>query len=84
MLMKKHVSPSPAGRDKIIKWMPTRGRLKHFGITGDKQEHFELTCYETIDILQAQRLVNNPFAYAYISNVFEKDFPPWDPEETLP
>ncbi|GFU16333.1 hypothetical protein TNCV_4231791 [Trichonephila clavipes] len=39
--------------------------VKQFGITGDKQEHFEYPCYETIDILQAPRLVNDPFAYAY-------------------
>ncbi|GFY38805.1 uncharacterized protein TNIN_315831 [Trichonephila inaurata madagascariensis] len=28
-------------------------------------QEFELMCYESIDILQAPRLVNNPFAYAY-------------------
>ncbi|GFY37948.1 uncharacterized protein TNIN_310651 [Trichonephila inaurata madagascariensis] len=33
-------------------------------------QQFELICYESIDILQAPRLVNNPFAYAYTNNPF--------------
>ncbi|GFR10440.1 hypothetical protein TNCT_492111 [Trichonephila clavata] len=40
----------------------------------DKTEMVE---YEPIDILQAPRLENNPFAYAYINNPFcGNDFPP--------
>ncbi|GFX14832.1 uncharacterized protein TNCV_1485741 [Trichonephila clavipes] len=38
-------------------------------------QQFELICYESIDILQAPQLVNNPFAYAYTNNPFcGKDF----------
>ncbi|GFQ88333.1 uncharacterized protein TNCT_315831 [Trichonephila clavata] len=40
-------------------------------------QQFEIMCYESIDILQAPRLANNPFAYAYVNNPFcGKDFPP--------
>ncbi|GFS65173.1 uncharacterized protein TNIN_353231 [Trichonephila inaurata madagascariensis] len=47
-------------------------------------QQFELICYESIDILQAPRLVNNPFAYAYTNNPFcGKDFRPMKPDETL-
>ncbi|GFV70532.1 uncharacterized protein TNCV_4957811 [Trichonephila clavipes] len=45
-------------------------------------QQFEIVCYESFDILQAPRLVNNPFAYAYTNNPFcGKDFPPLDPEK---
>ncbi|GFR20316.1 uncharacterized protein TNCT_601571 [Trichonephila clavata] len=48
-------------------------------------QQFEIICYESIDILQAPRLVNNPFAYAYKNNPFcGKDFSPLDPKETFP
>ncbi|GFS75925.1 uncharacterized protein TNCV_4665681 [Trichonephila clavipes] len=48
-------------------------------------QQFELICYESIDIFQAPRLVNNPFAYAYINNPFYgKDFRLTNPVETLP
>ncbi|GFR11546.1 uncharacterized protein TNCT_260661 [Trichonephila clavata] len=48
-------------------------------------QQFEIICCESIDILQAPRLVNNPFAYAYTNNPFcGKDFPPLDSDETLP
>ncbi|GFQ92286.1 uncharacterized protein TNCT_386401 [Trichonephila clavata] len=48
-------------------------------------QQFEIICYESIDILQAPRLVNNPFAYAYTNNPFcGKDFPPLDPDVALP
>ncbi|GFU79092.1 hypothetical protein TNCV_3544001 [Trichonephila clavipes] len=33
-------------------------------------QQFELICYESIDILQAPRLVNNPFAYATYQQSF--------------
>ncbi|GFS75330.1 uncharacterized protein TNCV_719901 [Trichonephila clavipes] len=47
-------------------------------------QQFEIICYESIDILQAPRLVNNPFAYAYTNNPFcGKDFPLMNPDETL-
>ncbi|GFU53033.1 hypothetical protein TNCV_1926501, partial [Trichonephila clavipes] len=32
----------------------------------------------------APRLVNDPFAYAYINNLFGNGFAPWDPDKTLP
>ncbi|GFS95703.1 hypothetical protein TNCV_251001 [Trichonephila clavipes] len=33
---------------------------------------------------KAPQLVNDPFAYAYINNLFGNDFAPWDPDKTLP
>ncbi|PRD35585.1 UNVERIFIED_CONTAM: hypothetical protein NCL1_11144 [Trichonephila clavipes] len=48
-------------------------------------QQFKIICYESIDILQAPRLVNNPFAYAYTNNPFcGKDFPPMNPDKRLP
>ncbi|GFY25863.1 hypothetical protein TNCV_1916131 [Trichonephila clavipes] len=52
---------------------------------GDGFKQPEMRTYETIDILQAPRLDNNPFAYAYINNPFcGNDFPPSYPDETVP
>ncbi|GFU18302.1 hypothetical protein NPIL_663471 [Nephila pilipes] len=43
-------------------------------------EPTDLMWYETINISEAPRLENNPFAYAYINNPFcGDDFPPMDP-----
>ncbi|GFW70150.1 uncharacterized protein TNCV_2216021 [Trichonephila clavipes] len=55
---------------------------KHSGIICNcNLQQFEIICYEAIDILEAPRLVNNPFAYAYTNNPFcGKDFPPMNPE----
>ncbi|GFT11069.1 transposable element Tcb1 transposase [Trichonephila clavipes] len=52
---------------------------------GDGLKQSQMMDYETIDILQAPRLDNNPFAYAYINNPFcGNDFPPTNPDKTVP
>ncbi|GFS45815.1 hypothetical protein TNIN_34481 [Trichonephila inaurata madagascariensis] len=69
--IKKH------GAKKVKK---VRSEIKGYGL-----EQSEMMNYETIDIFQAPRLDNNPFAYAYINNPFcGNDFSPTYPDETVP
>ncbi|GFY46576.1 hypothetical protein TNIN_96141 [Trichonephila inaurata madagascariensis] len=65
----------------------TEFRIKKYDTKtiGDGLKQSQKMNYETIDILQAPRLDNNPFAYAYINNPFcGNDFPPTYPDETVP
>ncbi|GFY54964.1 hypothetical protein TNIN_105731 [Trichonephila inaurata madagascariensis] len=65
----------------------TEFRIKKYDTKtiGDGLKQSQMMNYETIDIFEAPRLDNNPFAYAYINNPFcGNDFPPTYPDETVP